>query len=141
MSKVRDLVDALKEELWNDIYETEINAGEQAFIKIKSKKIRLAVKFISQFDSYLCTISTADIGTNFEVLYHFQVKKCILTLRCPVSKDVPIIDSISDIIPGATQYEREGNEMMGIDFEGNPDKRKLFIPENYPGKEHILRRE
>ncbi|MEO2151589.1 MAG: NADH-quinone oxidoreductase subunit C, partial [Thermococcus sp.] len=41
--------------------------------------------------------------------------------------------------PIATQYEREAAEMVGIVFEGIPDKRRLFLPDDFPEGIYPLR--
>lgn len=41
--------------------------------------------------------------------------------------------SISDIFPAAIWHEREMYDMYGITFDGNPDMRRMFLPEDWKG--------
>ncbi len=48
----------------------------------------------------------------------------------PVDTTCP---SISDIFPAAVWHEREMYDMYGIRFNGNPDMRRMFLPEGWQG--------
>src|SRR5437867_1204136 len=45
----------------------------------------------------------------------------------------PRLPSVCDIWASANWGEREAHDMFGIEFEGNPDLRRLLMPEDYPG--------
>jgi Ni,Fe-hydrogenase III component G len=75
-----------------------------------------------------------------EVLYHFCSGPVITTLRVKVPYANPAIDSICDIIPSATLYERETMELLGIDFVGTPSTEKLLLPDNWPAGVYPLRK-
>ncbi len=54
-------------------------------------------------------------------------------LVADVPKDDPSIASIVDTFPGAGWHEREAAEMFGIDFPGNPNLTKLYLPDGFEG--------
>lgn len=41
--------------------------------------------------------------------------------------------SLADLFPAAVWHEREMYDMFGIVFEGNPDMRRMFLPEDWEG--------
>ena len=49
-----------------------------------------------------------------------------------VPKSDPVIDTISDLVPGALFSEREKQEMIGVKVKGIPDPRRLFLPDDVP---------
>lgn len=49
------------------------------------------------------------------------------------------IETIVPIYPGADWAEREVHEMFGIDFEGNPNLRNLYLPTGFEG--HPMRKD
>jgi membrane-bound hydrogenase subunit beta len=55
-----------------------------------------------------------------------------LGLRVTLAKNDLRIPTITDIIPGALFTERETQEMMGVEVIGIPDKRRLFLPDDFP---------
>jgi len=48
-----------------------------------------------------------------------------------VPRDSPAADSLCEVWPGAEYHERETFEMLGIDFKGHPDLRRLLLPEDW----------
>jgi len=65
----------------------------------------------------------------FEIVYHLwsHARKIRAMLKVRISREAPILKSIADLWPGAQIHERENYELLGIDFEGNPDLSPLFL--------------
>jgi len=80
-------------------------------------------------------LELAEIGERFAVVYQL----CSLRhshrfeVKTAVSEDDPRLPSACDLWKSALWGERETHDMFGIEFEGNPDLRRLLMPENYPG--------
>jgi NADH-quinone oxidoreductase subunit C len=45
--------------------------------------------------------------------------------------DSPRVPSLTEVWTGAEYHERETFEMLGIQFEGHPDLRRLLLPEDW----------
>lgn len=57
-------------------------------------------------------------------------------LRVPLDfpeEGSPVVQSIVDCCPAANWHEREMYDMYGIQFEGHPDLRRMFLPEGWTG--------
>jgi membrane-bound hydrogenase subunit beta len=126
------------------IYEREVAVRKNLFrtiwIYVKREAFRGAVEHIRRLHEYphLAIISSADLGDTVELIYHFtlyyghHLQELSLGLRVSLPKNDLKIPTITDIIPGALFTERETQEMMGVEVVDIPDKRRLFLPDDFP---------
>ena len=65
----------------------------------------------------------------FELIYHLwsHDKKIRGIIKARIPRESPRIKSIVDLWIGAQIHEREGHEMFGVEFEGNPNLTPLFL--------------
>ncbi|MBI3754225.1 MAG: NADH-quinone oxidoreductase subunit C [Deltaproteobacteria bacterium] len=70
----------------------------------------------------------------FEVVYHLYSipKKHRLRLKVKVEED-EVIPSVTSIWKGADWAEREAYDMFGIVFEGHPNLKRIYMPEDWDG--------
>lgn len=137
MSETR--IQEYKEAGLNDfIVATQEYAGELT-IEVKAANIREVIKTLKTMFgyNYLSDITGVDHFTDdqrFGVAYNLMAleekKRIRITARIE-SEEKPVIDSINDIHTAATWYEREVYDMLGIAFEGHPDLRRIFMPEDF----------
>jgi len=59
-------------------------------------------------------------------------------LRTSCTELDPHVPSLSSVWEGANWCERETYDMFGIEFDGHPDMRRIFLEESFPG--HPLRK-
>ena len=69
----------------------------------------------------------------FEVVYMlYSIKHAgRLRLKVPVSEKDCHCPSVTSVWEGANWYERETFDMYGIIFDGHPDLRRFYMPEDY----------
>lgn len=91
--------------------------------------------------THISTITGVDLGNVVEVIYHFDCRPTMLNLKIQLPKDDLKVPTITDVFPGAILYERDLMEMLGVNVEGHPDPRRLFIPDDWPEGEYPLRKE
>jgi NADH:ubiquinone oxidoreductase subunit C len=75
-----------------------------------------------------------------EVLYHFCYGAAVTTLRVSVPYSAANLDSVCEIIPSATLYERELMEMFGVEIKGTPSHEKLLLADDWPDGVYPLRK-
>lgn len=90
---------------------------------------------------YLMSITGVDRLDQFEVVYHLcslrRNHAMVLKARA-LDYENPSVPSVVSVWKGALFQERETYDLMGIQFEGHPDLRRLFLWEGFPG--HPLRK-
>ena len=72
-------------------------------------------------------------GDRYEVVYflysnHFKSR---LRLKVPVDEKQPHCPSVTEIWESANWYERETYDMYGIIFQGHPNLRRFYMPEDF----------
>ncbi len=92
---------------------------------------------------YLSAITGLDQGTekDLEVLYHFCSGPAVVTLRVPLSKQDPRVDSISGIVRYAGLFELELAEMFGVRVSDIEAGAHLYLPEDWPADTYPLRKD
>lgn len=106
---------------------------------------------VENYWGYLMAITGMDIAAakdqenkiqpgQLEALYHFANEAAIITIRVKVPYIKPQIESICDLIPSATIYEREAMELFGFDFLNTPNTEKLVLPDSWPEGVYPLRK-
>ena len=92
---------------------------------------------------YLTDVTAVDYPDHFEVVYHlYSIDQSLglLTLKVLLAdKASPAVASVTPIWPGANLMEREVYDLMGIDFPGHPDLRRIMLWDGFPG--HPLRKD
>jgi len=80
-------------------------------------------------------------GPRFEVVHQLYsiANGDRVRVRTRLTEDEPSVPSCVDLWPGAGFMEREAYDMFGVRFTGNPDLRRLLMPEGYG--HHPLRKE
>ncbi len=84
----------------------------------------------------LADVSGIDMYTpvdRFGVVYNmFSLQnKHRLRLKVLLQEDEPKVRSVTGVWAAANFYERETYDMFGIEFEGHPDLRRIYMPEEF----------
>jgi Ni,Fe-hydrogenase III large subunit/Ni,Fe-hydrogenase III component G len=108
---------------------------EEAVIRIKTEDFSRACLFMhKRLSSAVMAMFAADerkAKNAFEIYCVFLSREfqkwCILTADIP--QDRPVFPSLARDIHSASSFEREIQEMFGLDPQGHPDKRRLHLHE------------
>jgi len=140
---MENLTEKLSSKFGQDIVEITNPRPARIYMRVKNESFKGILKsLINDFGlTHLSTISAVDLKTEFEVVYHLFGNNIALSIAIKADRNDPHIDTITDIIPGAIVYERELQEMMGIEVNNIPDGRRLIIPEDWPKDQFPLRKD
>lgn len=93
-----------------------------------------------QFDGLQC-LSGVDYGTELGVTYHlfsYPLRhKVVLNVR--LSREKPAVPTVDTVWAGANWHEREAYDLVGIQFEGSRDLRRILTADGWVG--HPLRKD
>lgn len=85
---------------------------------------------------------------HLEVVYHLsslklrhllKVKVVLPRWKDDVAGQLPVVPSVSGVWSIANWHEREAYDLVGIDFSGHPNLRRILCPEDWVG--HALRKD
>ena len=99
-----------------------------------------ALKEKEGFDR-LGNLTAVDWKDHIEMVYHlYNMEENVkLEVKAALDSAAPVIESATSLYPGAEFEEREVYDLMGVDFLGHPDLRRILMPDDYPA--HPLRKD
>jgi membrane-bound hydrogenase subunit beta len=143
-----ELIDSLKAKFGDNILKLEVHereAGLDGAIQSRDLWVEVTLPAFRPFIEHLFTydfvnfhvLSGNDEGDAVTLNYHLSLFQrardgrvgISLTVRLP--KDSLTLPSIFDLLPGSEYSEREMREMLGVNFDGLPNKALVFLPEDW----------
>ncbi|MBU1999248.1 MAG: NADH-quinone oxidoreductase subunit C [Candidatus Omnitrophica bacterium] len=135
----------VKEKLKDKIISWQEHSSKRIYIGISPKDLQSVASLLFKGMGFrFITASGQEMPKGFEIIYHFSIDKTgeIISLRVKLEdKDKPEIDSLAPLIIGAEWIEREMWELLGINFKGHPNLKRLLLAEEWPEGEYPLRHE
>ena len=139
-----EVLEDLKTRFKSDILDIFDKTSKRVYIEIKPESIVKIAKYIfKDLGARFNIASGVDARNHMEILYHFTLEEInlLVSLRITLDKSKPEVDSIALLFEGANWIEREMHEVLGIDFKGHPDMRRLLLPDDWPEGVYPLRRD
>jgi NADH-quinone oxidoreductase subunit C len=117
-----------------------------AGLVVKAESLHEIASFLkntAEYDfDYLASVTGVDYKEYFEVVYHLvsltHNHSLVLRTRCH-NREKPKVPSLVGLWQGADFQEREIYDLLGIEFTGHPNLKRLFLWEGFPG--HPLRKD
>lgn len=134
----------IKDRFSKDIIDFLDKSPTRFYLEIKPEVLKEVARYIFRnLKARFNIASGVDARFNTEILYHFTLEKInlLISLRVKLTKDNPEIDSLATEFEGANWIEREMHELLGINFKGHPDLRRLLLPDGWPEGIYPLRRD
>jgi len=119
--------------------------GHDPSLAITAESVSRVMKFLAEdprlaMDSLTC-LSGVDLLDRLRVVYHFFsfTHRHTFVVKVDVWRRDPRVPSVALIWRGARWFEREAYDLLGIEFEGHPDLRRILMPDDWEG--HPLRKD
>lgn len=138
-------VAALQEQFPGAIQQDD-RKGYSGIIVDAAKLVEVATAARDQLGySYLSSATAVDYlgnGDHFEMVYHaYRITQGgpPLVFKAQTPRDTASLPSLVDVWPGVDFQEREAYDLMGIDFTGHPNLKRILLWEGFDG--HPLRKD
>lgn len=132
----------LKEKFKDDIVETFDKSPRRVYVEVKpASLVKVGGYVFKDLGARFSIASGVDMRYHMEILYHFIIEdiNLLISLRVKLPRDKPEVDSLTPVCEAVNWIEREMHDLLGIDFKGHPDMRKLLLPDEWPEGVYPLR--
>ncbi|MFC7135004.1 MULTISPECIES: NADH-quinone oxidoreductase subunit D [Salinibaculum] len=129
--------DELAELLGDHVIDREEHVNAEAFV-IRPDEVEAVLSTLKEeagFD-HLSLVTAQDYQDRYESIYHltkFDDRTQEISIVVPTSRDDPVSESAAGVFDTANWHEREAYDLVGIEYEGHPDLRRILLPETWQG--------
>ena len=138
-----DMRDKIKEKFGDKIINWQEKSTKRSYLSIDKKDVFSVVGLMfKDLGLRFITASATDMPDRFEIIYHFGNDPAgeVYSLRVGLEDKIkPEVQSITPLFPGVEWIEREIWEMLGINFTGHPNLKRLLLADEWPEGEYPLR--
>ena len=137
---LKDITQRFKE----DVVDFFDKSPKRVYIEIKPESlVKVASYIFKDLGARFNIASGVDARYHMEILYHFTIEdnNLLISLRVKLPKSNLEIDSLAPVFAAADWIEREMHELLGINFKGHPDLRRLLLSDEWPEGVYPLRRD
>lgn len=130
-------IDGLSGQFTEKLIEVYQSSGD-TFVRIEADALVDVCNYLKDEHHFvfLTDIAGTDRYTSderFEVIYNLICLKhqtrLFLKVRC--DEESPVLSTVSTVWSSANWMEREVYDMFGVRFDGHPDLRRIFLPEDF----------
>ena len=116
-------------------------AKQDAWVLVKAESLPEVCAFLkaderTRFDC-LMNLSTVDWPkkNHIEVVYHLfsYARRHAFILKVQLDRAAPSVPSLEPVWKAADWLEREQFDLMGVQFTGHPDLRRIMLPDDWVG--------
>ena len=108
-----------------------------------SRTVEVAEQILAMDGARLATATGIDVRDGIDVLYHWCIEPpdVVITIKVLAARPEMSVDSIANAVPAANWIEREMHDLLGAEFRGHPDMRRLILDDSWPEGVYPLRRD
>ncbi|MBZ6496172.1 NADH-quinone oxidoreductase subunit D [Natrinema longum] len=85
---------------------------------------------------HLANLTAQEYADRYESIYHLRKyadPTQEVSIVVPTTTDNPVSQTAEPVFRTADWHEREAFDLVGIDYEGHPDPRRILLPETWQG--------
>lgn len=117
------------------------DSAKDPFLVVDAASIRDICAYLRDAEGLQLDVLTNQSGVDYraqgyiEVVYHLYsyAHRHYAVLKARVPRDAAVLPSVVTVWKAANWLEREIYDLLGVDFTGHPDLRRLLMPEDWVG--------
>jgi len=129
--------DELADLLGDTAIDRESHVNAEGFV-VRPDEVQdalFALRNEAGFDHCSC-VTAQEYDDRYESIYHlkkYDDPTQEVSVVVPTPKDEPVSQTAEPVYRTADWHEREAYDLVGIDYEGHPDMRRILLPETWQG--------
>jgi NADH-quinone oxidoreductase subunit C/D len=129
--------DALAELLGEHVLDREEHVNAEGFV-VRPDEVEAVLSTLRSeagFDHLSC-VTAQEYQDRYESIYHmkkYDDPTQELSVVVPTARDEPTSESGAGVFDTAEWHEREAYDLVGVEYEGHPDLRRILLPETWQG--------
>jgi len=135
--------EALAELLGDAVLDRESHVNAEGFVvrPDEVQEVLFALRDEAGFDHCSC-VTAQEYEDRYETIYHltkYDDRTQEVSVVVPTNREDPVSQTAEPVYRTADWHEREAYDLVGIEYEGHPDPRRILLPETWQG--HPLSRD
>nr|WP_158057414.1 NADH-quinone oxidoreductase subunit D [Halorussus halophilus] len=129
--------DAIADMLGDHVIGRETHLNAEGFV-VRPDEVAATLEILRDeagFD-HLSMVTAQDYEDRFETIYHlkkFDDPTQEVSVVVPTDVENPVSETASGVFKTANWQEREAYDLVGVNYDGHPDMRRILLPETWQG--------
>jgi len=137
MNLINEVETNLEKLLGSDLLAKYQKSKRRVYIRISKNRVKDVANYFKSIQARLAHISVIDLGLDgFDVIYHYALdhleRQLHFNIKVNISREEPELPSVTSETMEALWPEREMMDLMPVKFLGNPMKKHLWLPYEWP---------
>ncbi|WP_137287172.1 NADH-quinone oxidoreductase subunit D [Halorussus salinisoli] len=129
--------DAIEDLLGDRVIRRETHLNAEGFV-VRPDEVEETLELLRDeagFD-HLSMLTAQDYEDRYESIYHltkYDDRTQEVSVVVPTDPENPASESAASVYKTAEWHEREAYDLVGVEYEGHPDLRRILLPETWQG--------
>lgn len=139
-----EILKDLEKKIGDKIIDSNQPRDNRIYIRVSPDDLFKVLSFLFfDYKCKLCTASGMDMREGIEIVYHMarEDMKMLINVKTLAPYPEPSLQSVGKKIPAFLWIEREIHEMLGVEFKGHPNMKRLLLADSFPEGKYPFRKD